>query len=143
MLFSVVVMTVALMALAPTVSALQTTGSFRHEMRDSTTGWLMGSLTYSTTVKSSSTGYPYYYDVIDESYDSVNVDDLAIGHYYINIVHSVTEFTGIPNEYARGTCEFDNGFGIWTGWGWIPINQWHHTIHIWVYSSGYWTYSYA
>ncbi len=48
-------------ALTSTVSAIHTTGHFRHEMRDWPTGILMGSLDYYVEVDSTYTGgkYPF------------------------------------------------------------------------------------
>ena len=100
-------------------------------------------MTYYLSVRSHYEGYPVYRHLVDEAWDSVTIGDLAIGHYYINVVHSHTEYYGGYDEYSRGDCEWDNGFGVWTPWGWIPIQQWHHTCHIWVYASGYWTWEFV
>ena len=127
------------LSLIPTAMATTTTGHVRHEMRDMTTGILTGRLDYYTTLISHYSGGKY---LNDESWDSVSVSHLAFGHFYDNIVHSVTDYYGSSDEYVRGDCEWDNGFGIPTPWGWVILQQWHHTCHIWVYGSGYWTWEF-
>ena len=125
-------------ALTSTVSAIHTQGHFRHEMRDWPTGWLMGSLDYYVEVDSTYTGGKYMLDDADHAVSTY----ANIGHYYINIEKTLTKYYGSSNEYAKGFCEWDNGYGILTPWGWIPIQQWHHSVFLWVYGSGSWNYQF-
>jgi hypothetical protein len=122
----------------PVALATTTEGHIYHQLVDWPTGAVVGRLDYYTTVESSWSGSRH---VIDDYWDAVSWWTWPLV-YYSNVQHSVTATTGIHDEFAKGSCEFDCGMGIWTPWGYIPIQQYHRTLKLWVYASGYWTSAY-
>ncbi len=136
---AIVAVTIFGIILIPTVAAIHTQGHVHHTMVDAIIPiWVVGELHYYLDTDSH---YDYRRNryTIDQAWDTLSYATYVPGVVYTNINHHYTIQRGVSNEYAWGTCSWENGIGFPTPWGWVWIQHYYHTAYIWVYASGSWT----